>query len=229
MKKLLALLTAVLLLVMPLTSALAATLDLSYVKNHTDKLYTIDVDSTDDIAFVETQLSVAARSFVHRYDSAYRYSSTKWDMLILDYSKGSDAVPLLRLWVIYCADNRYQNIHSITFNIDGVEYTFTNVGSADRRTHDENGYRESLLIKFGMDNLDFLAAIDRVIPDDHSAVEDLQGLPATMTLHGDEDFVIQLDSGFFIDFLAMEEAFISSNGLDFFELDLFTTTPMTVK
>lgn len=228
MKKLLALLTALLMLTLPL-SALASTLDLSFVRNHTDKLYTIDVDTASDLAFIESQLSIEGRSFTHKYDSAYRYSYLKWDVLVMDYSAGANAVPCLRLWVVYAADNRHQNINSVTFTIDGVDYTFTGVGSAERRTHDENGYRESMLIKFGMNNLDFLVAMDRVIPDDHDSVDDLANLPITLTLHGDEEFTVHLGSGFVLDFLAMEDAFIESNGLDYFDQDLFTTTPVTIK
>lgn len=229
MKKLFTLLTALLLLVLPVSSAFAATLDLSYVRRNTENLFTLDIDTANNAAFVETQLSAAARSYVHKYESVYRYNTTKFDVLVLNYSNASTTYPVWRLWVTYCADNDYLYFDKITFNVNGTKYTFSGVSNSDRYTHDDKGYVEEALIKFDDTNLAFLAALEEWGPaiGEFEDVSYLDNFPVYMTLHGREDITVTLGSGFWLDYLAIREAFIEMNGLDYITRPNGTT--MTVK
>ena len=78
-------------------SSLADGYDVSYVKDHSN-VFTIDVDEDSGIAFVESTLSTKDCSFVHKYESDYRYSSTMFDVLVVNYEK-STAYPVPRLWI----------------------------------------------------------------------------------------------------------------------------------
>lgn len=205
------------------TPALAATYDMSYVRSNPD-VYTIDVetDGGDSYAFIETQLTTADLSYSHKYDSTVKYSSTRFDILVLDYMSSS-AYPVHRLWIRYNTETKHQYFNAVTFTINGVDYTFTDVGDTDRCTFDGTTYRESLLIKFGWDNLSFLVALEKIMPD---TVEELDLVQIPMTLHGTEDIHVMLGGEFLMDFVFFRRAFLESNGSDF--LDKADTTPMTV-
>ena len=231
MKKLLAIITAAFLLLISASSAFAATVNLTPIRSATESIFDLDVNKEADVAFITTQLDVASRSFTHKNPSSHRYSYTEFDILVMDYSKPSKSVPLLRLWVVYNSDVNYLYINSVSFDVNGTRYTFTDVSDYDRYTHDDKGYRESVLIKFDLSNIDFLIALEKAMPKlgTFETVDALDNLPITMILHGTEDIVIPLDSGFCLDFLVMKDALIDINGLDFFGQDLIDATPMTVR
>lgn len=211
MKKL-SLLLAVLLLFTCCGSALAEDFDLSFVRSKTS-LYEIDVEIEDDIAFIDSTLSASDRSFVHKYESSTRYSTTEFDMLVIQYLK-STAYPVFRLWITYCADNDYLNINAVTFTIGDKKYTFTDIADTDWYVHDEKGYVEQVLIKFDLNNTDFLLALEGLLPE---TLEEFDGITIPMTLHGREDIQVELGGGFLLDFFVMEQAMIKSNGVGYFE------------
>lgn len=72
MKKLLAVLLAVMLACS--ACAALAELDLAPIRE-SNNIYTIDVDTESDVAYIETRLSAKDRSFTHKYESSTRYSS----------------------------------------------------------------------------------------------------------------------------------------------------------
>lgn len=227
MKKLLAILLA-LTLMLGATSAFAATLDLSYVRSRVESIYDISVNKDTDVAFITTTLSVAARAYEHKYESQYRYNDTEFDILVANYSKSS-AMPVFRLWVSYAADNNYLYVNAITFDVNGTKYTFTDVSNYEWYTHDDKGYQERMLIKFDMDNVGFIIALEQLIPkvSQVSSAADYDNLPLTMTLHGTEDITIHLGAGFCLDFISMKDAYLAINGIDF--LTDVNGTPMTIK
>lgn len=106
----------------------------------------MDVDVENDVAFIESALGASGRAYVHKYDSSTRYSTTQFDILVLEYLQTS-AYPIFRLWINYCADDAYMNITSVSFYVEDQKYTFSGIADAERYTHDENGYVERLLIK----------------------------------------------------------------------------------
>lgn len=194
-------------------SALAANdFDLSYVRENSQQ-FTIDVDVENNVAFVETVMTSKDRSFVHKYESSTRYSTTQFDMLVLDYLD-SDAYPVLRLWITYCSDESYLNITSATFTLGDKKYTFSEIADSQWYTKDENGYVEKVLIRFNMENVDFLVAMEQIMPDDFA---DLETLKIPLTLHGRENITVELDYGFTVDFLLMKKAFIECNGIYYLE------------
>ena len=215
------LLLAIILLFTFCANAMAATVDLSYVRNDPDT-YEIDVQVEDDLAFIETTYNAAELSFVHKYESTNLYSGTRFDMLVIDYLQ-SDAYPVFRLWLTYCADDNYINASSVTFEVSGKKYTFSDIGDPDWYYHDEDGYMEQMLIKFNDDNLDFLVALENLLPETY---EELLEIKIPLTLHGREDIKTEVGSGFLMDFLAMKLAYVNANGLDF--LSEPNGTPMKV-
>ena len=213
----------------PITTQIpAAVYDVSYVKDHSN-VFTIDVDEDSGIAFVESTLSTKDCSFVHKYESDYRYSSTMFDVLVVNYEK-STAYPVPRLWITYCADE-YLYYDSVTITLDGKDFTFSGISDPDWRTKDEKGVIEKALIKFGSDSLAFLAAMENLYekyPSLEELMDETGGPKVNMVLHGmNEDISVTLGSGFVLDFvLVIEGAYINTNGLDYIEK--VSSTTMTV-
>ncbi len=216
MKKLLSLFLALALLA-SCSSSFAAGYDLTYVEEN-DSVFTIDVDSDRGVAFIESTLSASDRSFTHKYESDYRYSSTMFDILVINYGE-SDAYPVPRLWITYCAD-KYLYYDSVTFTVEGMDYTFTDIDDSEWRSKDEKGVIEQVLIKFGTENLKFLAALEDLYekyPTYNELMDEIDGPKIRMVLHGrNEDLKVTLRSGFMLDYaLIIQGAYINTDGLDY--------------
>ncbi len=227
-RKICAFLLVVLMACSCFTVSSAAVLDLSSIRENSE-LFSIDVDTESDVAFIESQMSAQLRSFVHKYESSYRYSNTLFDILVVDYLK-TDAYPIMRLWIIYCADDAYLNINSVSFIVDGKKYTFSGIADADWYEHDDNGYVEKVLLKFGMENLSFLAALERVfsdVKDGSGAFQAAQNASCRMILHGREDIEVELGAGFFTDYLIMHMGFTSIDGLSYLNKVISSTMKET--
>ena len=221
MKKL-SLILALVMLLGCFGGAFAEDFNLNFVRENSN-LYTIDVDSSRGIAFIESGLTAKDRSFVHKYESSTRYSSTKFDMLVIDYGTSSQ-YPVCRLWVNYMSDTGYQNIKAVTFNVNGQQFTFTDIDDPDFMEHDEDGYIERVLIKFDLDNLDFLIALEKMLPDEFEGFDTIK---ISMTLHGDEDITVELGRGFMLDFFLLQQAILECNAVG--EMSKTNGSPMTVK
>lgn len=152
--------------------------------------------------------------FVHKYDSQTKYSFTQFDILVIDYLSPAKAYPVHRLWIYYSADNYHQYITAVTFNINGTKYTFSGVADASRYEVTDGVYQESLLIKFDWDNLDFLAALEKLIPED---LDNLDSIKIPMTLHGVEDITVDLDGRFLLDFMFIRLAMLNTNSTNFLD------------
>lgn len=221
MKKFVALLSAVLMIVLSMSSAFAASLNLTYVRNNPD-IFTIDLNSAGNAVFVETVLTAKDRHFLHKYESDYYWSSTQFDVLGLGYGT-NDAYPVWRLWIVYANDIGYQYIDSVTFILEGKSYTFTDIDDPDWLTHNETSYLEELLIKFGLENLDFVVALEQYC----NKLEDVDDFQCTLILHGREDITVTLGGGFALDFVLTKKAYIEMDGLD--TIDRVGSTPMTTR
>ena len=216
MKKLLSLLLIAMLLVCSVSSAFAAKLDLSPIEAESE-LYTIDLSEDGEAAFIETTLTAQHRSFVHKYESTNLYSTTMFDVLVVDYGT-SDNYPIIRLWVSYCADDHFQNFDSVTFTVGNKEYTFTDISDPEWQIQDEeSGYIEDVLIRFNEDNMIFLEALEEMTSGNDATIEELDQLTVKMVLHGDEDIETTLSGGFLLDFLAIKSAWMDLNGLDYID------------
>lgn len=224
MKRLLAIILAVIMMSAILCGALAE-LDLSYIRENPD-LYTIDVSDSGEAAFIETALNTAGRSFTHKYESANRYNSTKFDILVLDYLKTS-AYPVMRLWITYCADDNYMNINSVSFIIDGTKYTFSGVADPEWYTKDDSGYMEQILIRFNQENISFLAAMIGQITGDGDFDQLLESAECKMILHGREDIEVDLGQGFFLDYYAIANAMLQIDGFEYLDKSVGTTMKET--
>ncbi len=218
MKRIAALLMTAVLLFAAMPALADEKLDLSVFRDN-PTLYTIDVNTEDDVAFVESALSAKDRSFVHKYESENRYNTTKFDILVVDYLQ-SDPYPIFRLWISYCSDDSYMNINTASIIFNGKKYTFSGIADKDWYYHDEKGYREDVLIKFGMDNVEFLTDLEKALGDDSDAsamIKAAETMKAKLILHGRENIEAELGEGFFLDFLLIKAGFMRCNGVQYLE------------
>ncbi len=227
MKKILSLILALALLC-PCASSLAAGYDMSYIRQN-DNVFTVDVNDDTGVAFVQSVLTAKECSFVHKYESKYRYSYVYFDILVVNYGK-STAYPVPRLWITYCADE-YIYYDSVTFTLNGRDYTFTGISDPEWRSKDEKGVQEEALIKFGTDNYDFVRALQNYrknFPSYNELMDETNGPKIKMVLHGrNEDITVTLGGGFMRDFgCVIEGAYMQTNGPAY--LDRVTSTAMSV-
>ncbi|MBR6705459.1 MAG: hypothetical protein IKI84_02090, partial [Clostridia bacterium] len=206
-------------------STLAAGYDMTYIRENSNA-FTIDVNEDSEVAFVESTLSAKERSFVHRYESDHRYSSTMFDVLVINYEKSS-AYPVPRLWITYCADE-YIYYDSVTFTLNGKDYTFSGISDPDWRSKDEKGVVEEALIKFGTEAVDFLFALKNYrekFASYDELMNETKGPKIKMVLHGrSEDITVTLGGGFLLDFTyIIEGAYMETGGLDYIENVISTT------
>ncbi|MBR4459664.1 MAG: hypothetical protein IKS31_11960 [Clostridia bacterium] len=199
-----------------------ADFDLSYFDGK-DDVFSVETEEEDGVVytFVETQLTFANLSFEHAHESEKRYSYTRFDLL---YAVGDgDPVCYPRLWVTYCAD-AFLNIDSVTFRVEGTDYTFSDLKASAIRTDDEKGCVEELPIVFGRNSLPFLGALEK-ITDRSADTRELSTVRITAVLHGDEDLTVQLSENFMLDFyLIIEDALLSTDGLS--TIDKTDESPM---
>ena len=95
--------------------------------------------------------------------------------------------------------------------------------------NNRDGYSERVLIKMGVEELDFV--IDLREPfnvEGENATDIAKRTTATMVLHGaKEDVTVELGYGFFIDFLLITTMFTQINGLDYIEKTISTPVKMS--
>ena len=228
-RRILSLITSALMLAMLLSVSAAAAEDFDMATFREDPdVFVIDVDAEEDLAFITTDTTVKDRSFTHENESDVRYSSTQFDILVLDYFK-ADQVPILRLWITYCADE-FLYINSVTFEVGGVKYTFSGVADPEWLHTFDDGIVERVLIKLGDDNLEFLAALENEIDTlgDVDSLDAFATLDITMTLHGTKDVTVKPGKGFWVDFALIKTGFIRAGGLNEKYLSQADCTPMTI-
>ena len=100
MKKLVAFLMCVCLIVSSTFALATSTVDLSQISGSDN--YDISVNSDSGSAFVTTSLSASERSFTHKYENPNYYSSLESDLLVHDYF-GSSPYAVIRTWIYYNA------------------------------------------------------------------------------------------------------------------------------
>ncbi len=198
-------------------------IDYTYINDNQD-MFTVSQNADAGAVFIEAKLSAQERAFIHKYESTTRYSSTKFDVIVVNYGTPS-ACPVLRLWITYCADDDYLDITAATFDIAGRSYTFTNMTPS--LSQDEQGCVEQQVIMFGPDNLEFLADLEDLFSDTDDAASEAMAMRGQLVLHGREDLTVDLGGGFFLDYLVMKSGFIEMNGIDF--LQYVDETPMTIE
>ena len=224
MKKSLCLILVCLLLFSAVSSVFAAdeAFDLSYVRGSSD-IYTIDVNTDSDVAFVESAMTVKERAFSHRDESDALYSYVWFDMLVVDYSKAS-RYPVFRMWISLCTETGYKDITSVTFTVDGQEFTFSRISDDAWYSMKEDDYRQQMLIKFGTGNDAFIIALERyinkILADGYSGSADVR-----MVLHGAEEIETSLSLPFLLDFSYLKTAMLRTNGVKY--MDKANDTPMT--
>ena len=221
MKKLIAFVLACLLLCSAVAGNAASTFDMSVLQG--SEILDIDVDSDSEIAFVTSTISVKNKSFSHEGESDNYYSYAEFDMLIIDYFSTS-AYPILRLWLYVCSNDDYFYFTSVTFTIDGKDYTFSDIADKDW-FYEEIDHKQAMLIKMGTDNIDFFAALENY----YESLDDINAASIPVVFHGAKDVKTDLggDCWFLLDFLVLKSYYLNSNGGDY--LDKANSTPLKVK
>ena len=202
MKKTLAMILAVIMLSACCAPALAQKADLSYVKSNPSLF---EVETIDGFVYVTSAIPAIERAFTHKYESEALYSCTHFLLMLVNYGTNWERSACL-LHIYYSSEQGYQNIESVSFIIDGDEYLFTDISQVIRDY--ENGtYTEVPVISFVYDNLPFLVALEaqvNIALEQEDPVEWFAAHPVIMVLHGKEDITVELDTSFYLDFLAMK-------------------------
>ena len=174
-------------------------------------LFSIEYNEENNIAFIEVDADISEYAFTHKYESEYHYSSIYNDILVINYSS-TDRFPVLRTWINYTAD-KPQHFTSVTFILEGKSYTFTDISSEDRNRELENGYLEQLLIKYGMNNVDFFREVVSTSVAYLTSDDDTKQLPVMkMILHGDEDIEAVVPDMFWTDMGMLTLPFFNNDG-----------------
>ena len=228
-RRILSLIASALMLVMlfSVSAAAAEGFDMATFREN-PTVFVIDVDAEEDLAYITTNTTVKDRSFTHENESDVRYSSTQFDILVLDYFN-AEQLPIQRLWITYSADE-FLYINSVTFEVGGVKYTFSGVADPEWLHTFDDGIVEQVLIKLGDDNLEFLAALESET-DTLGYIDSLDAfatLDITMTLHGTKDVTVKLGKGFWVDFALISTGFIRAGGLNEKYMSQADCTPMKI-
>lgn len=208
MKKLIALVLAVLMTAVCAASALAE-INFDYLnQGGQNGLIAISVSSDGADAYIETTLPRTNFRFEHPYTHPGYFSATEFDFIILDYAT-ENPMPVMRLWIRYFG-TQFMNVEDVSFVIDGVTYRFHAAGGEDRRQLVEGKvYAETPAIIFSAEHIAFLEALTNHASGAASLAE-LEARPVTMILHGDTDVEVTLGSGFMLDFLGVWSYYANS-------------------
>lgn len=204
MKKFFALFLAMVMLVAFAAPAFAQKADLSSVYASPNLF---EVEMIDGAAYVTTTLPMSNRSFEHKYESEYQYSGTEFLLLIMRYGEsGEQGAYTLRIF--YSTEQGYQNIDSVSFIVGGKEYRFNDVLQV-RQDFDGTTYTEMVAISFGLENMEFLVAMEEQVKIAEATGDRLEWFranPIPIILHGKEDISSELGAGFYLDFMATKTA-----------------------
>lgn len=204
------------------SGAAADTFDMSALR--TNEYLDIDVDTDSGVAFVESILTANDLSFTHSNESNTQYSYSRFDMLVINYFK-TTAYPVLRLWLTVSTEGEYFYFTSATITVNDKRFTFSDIADKDWFEKKESSYSQDMLIKFGVDNLEFLAEVEKVVNACES-VDDLEAVRLPIVFHGTKDIEAKLSVGFFLEFIVFKNAMLVSNGFDF--LDKASASAMKV-
>lgn len=223
--RLTAMLMAIALLVCTVGTAMAAdAYDLTFVKE--SDYYKLTEDLEEEVAYIESTFSddVSAIAFTHQYESSEYYSYAYSDIILLDCP--ANPQPIWRMWITVQAQKPL-NINSVTFTVDGKDYTFSEISNPDRVSQNDNGdTREELLIRFDNYSVDFLIALEQMVNSCESAQEIIEK-EIKVVLHGDEDIETVFNGNIWFDWFAVKNAMSEGNGF----IHLFQKTdgtPVTV-
>ncbi len=170
---------------------------------------TIDELPEKGVAFVESNLEIKSRAFEHSKESAKKYSSAKFDLLMRDWFT-DDPWPIWRLWFDIFTDDRFYDLDSCTITLGGKDYTFTNISDSEWYYEVDGCYEQELLIRFGTNNLDFLVAMENeFVP----LPEDTASIAIPIVFHGREDITANLGEGFVLEFALFRLMMVNANGL----------------
>ena len=216
MKKALILLLVIVLLILNCSISVAdVDFDISEYLKEQDVL-TVDVDTENDVAFIKTKIPVSDLAFAHKYESDYSYSFMQNDIIVLHYFSSS-RFPAFRTWIYYTAE-KPQYFYSVSFDFEGVRYTFSDVGDKDRVVlSNNNEYTEGLLITYGENNTDFYNAILKAgadyVPKKYTQQENSNTIAPKMKmiLHGLEDVEVDVPDAFWTDMLLLALPILKDN------------------
>ena len=182
----------------------------------------LEISDQDDLTMIYTMLIKDnwSKLYTSTKDSSFCYAN----FLIFipkDYSIAS------LLLIVECLTDKPLNTKDISFDIDGIRYTFS-VKEVESTEINES-YKETITIFFGRENKEFINALGRFINTIN--LEDTEQFIETnipIILHGDTDSHFVLDYTFIMDFICMNSPIANLGALDFLE-DIETSNTLTVK
>ena len=142
---------AVCMLLCALCTAAAAEFDLSMFEFDGEYKDMYTVTHEQDAVFIDTDFSAQEKSFSHKNDSAYYYSTFFADIIVLNYGRsGEYAVP--RIWLRYCSEKGALHAKKLELTLRGKTYTFT-IEKAEIEQLGQETTSEEILIRLGEDGV----------------------------------------------------------------------------
>lgn len=218
MKKTAALLCALALLLQAAPALGEFTLDFF---RQNEGVFQVNEDEAQDIAFIETGYTPQELAFEHKYESPENYSLLESDILVMHNASSEERRPVLRTWIHFSTTQRL-DVSSVTFALGGTSYTLTGISDPDWVIVGENDTRENLLIRYGTNNAEFVAALMAealsytYLRYGEETTEEPPVPQMTMTLHGAaEDLEIEVPAGFWLDFGMLTIAMMQTDSLSY--------------
>ena len=205
MKKLLSLLLALAML-LSLSGAALAEVNPAAVQG-SDRC-TVLVSATGN-GFIRSTLDEAETAFTHAHAVPGCPSTVHSDILVTGWVGGEAQQAWWRLWINWRAD-RPLGIRAVTLTLNGADYTFSGLHTADTLAEENGVWSESACIVFGAESRDFWMAFLSL--GGSSAAYAEMTLP--MVLHGTEDLACELNGAALTDLRIMGETMLSLAGFD---------------
>ena len=180
--------------------------------NDSENIYRLVEYKQVDIAYVDTENYIAndQLAFTHKYSTGTATSSIRSSLQIIRYTS-MNAYPIWYITIRYNGSKAI-NADSVTFELAGETYTF--YGLYDKNDIGEgtdSSPLQTLYIKLGADNAEFMGAVETYILSCTDSLENFNGfgdIKINMTLHGTEDITTELPWTFALDFFFIECAYV---------------------
>ena len=180
--------------------AVSRTLSTSYFEENKD-FFRMEVSEDGETTYIQTIAEAENRAFSTPYENDRYYSIVFPELMITNGSEDAEQSSLFRIWIRY-RGTKSLNISAVSFVIDGGDYRFMDVTTADWSATKEDGTEaQDAVIILGSDPINatcfaglFAKAIEYA--QNHMNDPDTPVPDVTMILHGDEEVEVLLPVDF---------------------------------
>lgn len=156
MKKRMGFVLSCFLILFSISPVLAASFDMSIFENQNSEYSKyFDCSYEEPYVFISPLLTIEEKSFTHKYESEYYYSTISPDLIVIDYQDVNEYV-VPRIWIDYRSEGKNINANVIEFVIGNNLYSF----SPDPPTVREIGTvstEEKYILMLGESSLSFIS------------------------------------------------------------------------